>query len=193
MVGYGVVRYGILKNTRRVQMESITIQGKIKSICPILFDRYNGINDQNDEEAKKNAIHKLYLNGKSEICIPSNCLKASIRNAASEIGKKMESKKRRQAVRAGLFFTQQLYSLGIKKPDDIFGTHVTRGQGPKVTRVVSYRPMVNEWNIEFEAVLYGLTPEFVQQAMELAGFKYGLCGYRPEYGRFVLEELGIKK
>jgi hypothetical protein len=173
-------------------MEAIKVKGKLESICPILFDRYNGVNDANDLEAKKNAIQKLYLNEKGEICIPAPCLKASVREAGKEIGKKMESRKREQSIRAGLFLVPTMFTLKIKKPDDIFGIPVTRkGTGNKVTRVVSYRPMVNKWEIDFDAVLFGLTPEFIQQAIELAGFKYGLCGYRPEYGRFILKAFSI--
>ncbi len=174
-------------------MEITKIKFELESVAPILFDRYSGINDQNDEEAKKNAIHKLYLNPEGIICIPSACLKASIRCAASEIGKKLESKKRRQAVRAGLFFDDEfIVALPEKKEPD--GTHaeiVSRQTGSKITRVVGYRPFLKDWKLSTTATLYALTSEFLRQAIELAGFKFALCGHRPEYGRFILTNLEV--
>jgi len=168
------------------------IKFRIKSMSPMLMDKYTGINDSNDVEAKKNAYEKVYKNEEGKICIPSTGLKACIRTAGRDIGKKLECKKREQSIRAGLYFTQMDYSLDKTQPDHIHGEIVTRkGTGNKVTRVVSYRPLIKEWEIECEAVLYDLTPEFIKQAIELAGFKYGLFGHRPEYGRFKLIDFEI--
>ena len=165
------------------------IKFRIKSMSSILMDRYSGINDSNDAEARKNALEKVYRDDDGNICLPAYVLKACIRTGARDIGKKLECKKREQSIRAGLYFTQNNYSIGKTEPDDIHGEIVTRkGTGNKVTRVVSYRPLINEWEVECECVLYDLTPEFIRQAIELSGFRYGLLGHRPEYGRFKLLE-----
>jgi len=173
-------------------MATTKIKVQIDSVVPILFDRYSGINDQNDQEAQKNALLKLYRDDAERVSLPAACLKASIREASAEIGKKQESSRRKHSVRAGLFFDKEFYPLDKKKEDGIHAEIVTRkGTGNKVTRVVSYRPFVKEWSVTFEATLYALTPEFMKQVIELAGFKYGLCGHRPEYGRFVLKSFEI--
>jgi hypothetical protein len=166
-------------------MEATRVKIGLRSIVAILFDRYSGINDQNDQEAQKNAILKLYTDEEGMICLPASNIKASVREASSEIGNKTGSKQRRNAIRAGLFFSPDLVRIGGKKPDGTHAEIVTRkGTGGKVTRVVSYRPYLKAWECETEAVLYGLTPANVRQYMELAGVRYGLCGHRPEWGRF---------
>ena len=99
-------------------MEGATrVRFEIKGIAPILFDRYHGLPDPKTPEGyKKQAIEKLYLNEKGDICIPTCCLKAAIRIASSELGKKMEGKKNRQAIRSGLFFNDLMLSTGKTEP-----------------------------------------------------------------------------
>lgn len=173
-------------------MESSRVVIKLRSITPILFDRYTSISDNNDTEAQKNAIHKLYLNDDGIISIPANALKACIREASSGIGKKTESKTRRNSIRAGLFFDTEMIPLGPKAPDGIHAEIVTRkGTGGKVTRVVSYRPFLKSWECEIGASLYGVTTANLKQYVEAAGLLQGLLGHRPEWGRFEL--IGLKE
>jgi hypothetical protein len=81
-----------------------------------------------------------------------------------------------------------------KKEDGIHAEIVTRkGAGGKVTRVVSYRPFLKSWKCEVEAVLYGITPENLKQYIELAGVRYGICGHRPEWGRFEVVKFEVVK
>lgn len=175
-------------------MTTSKVKFGLGSMSAMLQDRYSGIQDSNDQEAQKNALEKLYKDDEGNVCIPALALKACIREAAREIGKKMESKKRERAVRAGFYLTRSMYPVGKKEPDRIHAEHVTRkGTGNKVTRVVAYRPCIDNWEIECEAVLYDITPDFVRQAIELAGFKYGLLGHRPEYGRFKLTNFEVAK
>ena len=170
-------------------MDSSRVVIRLRSITPILFDRYTSISDSNDTEAQKNAIEKLYLDN-GVICIPANALKACIREASSGIGKKTESKTRRNGIRAGLFFNTDMIPLGPKAPDGIHAEIVTRkGTGGKVTRVVSYRPFLKSWECEVGASLYGITPANLKQYIEAAGLLQGLLGHRPEWGRFELIEL----
>jgi len=166
-------------------MEISKVYFKIRGICPVLFDRNSGEVPGSDEDAKKQAPSKVYRNSKKEISIPSDMLKASMRNACREIGKKMESKKREQSFRAGVFFDTDMYSLGRKESDGLHAEMVTRkGVGNKVTRVMSYRPMVSEWEIEGTALLYAVSVQLFIESLELAGFKFGVGSHRPEYGRF---------
>ena len=165
----------------------------LKSMVPILFDRYSGLNDQNDQEAQKNAILKVYRDDQGNVCLPAACLKACIRDASSEIGKKTDSKRRRNGIRAGCFISPDLIPLA-KEYDGIHQEIVTRkGTGNKVTRVVSYRPFLKAWKCEVEVVLYDISPENFRQYVEMAGLKYALCGHRPEWGRFEVTKFQILK
>jgi len=170
-------------------MEISKVHFKIRGICTILFDRNTGEVPGSDEDAKKQAPHKIYTNAEGDICIPADMVKASARSACREIGKKMESKKREQAFRAGVFFDKEMYSLGRKDTDGLHAEMVTRkGTGNKVTRVCSYRPFVREWEIEGNALLYAVSQQLFLESLTLAGFKFGLGSHRPEFGRFEVVE-----
>ncbi len=168
----------------------ITIDFEIEGIAPILFDRNHGLPDPKTTEGyKKQSIYKLYLDDEENICIPSKNIKAVIREASSDLGGKMKGKKNRQTIRSALFFDQELYSTGFKEPDGIQEDYVSRGKGEKVTRVITFRPYVNEgWKVSGEIIVFDIVIGFVRECLEWAGFRYGLGGYRPEYGRFVVNK-----
>jgi len=174
-------------------MESMKkVEFKIVGIARILFDRYHGLPDPKTQDGyKKQSIEKLYLNENNEICIPTSSIKAAIRNACSELGKKMDGKKNRQSVKAGVFFEKELLSTGKIKPDGIQEDVVTRGKGDKVTRVITYRPYLDKWEVSGIMNLFMIEPKFVNESMQLAGVRYGLCGYRPEYGRFIVKQFEV--
>ena len=162
----------------------------IKGISPLKMDRWHGLDDPKTPEGyKKQAVDKCYRDEKGDLAIQAAAIKAAMRLASSELGKKMEGKKNRQAIAAGLFIKPDMLSLGKKKYDEIAEDVVTRkGTGDKVTRVVSYRPLIREWDATGTFHIIGLPQGFVKQTLELAGLKYGLLGHRPEFGRFVVTE-----
>jgi len=176
-------------------MESMTkVEFKIVGIARILFDRYHGLPDPKTPDGyRKQSVEKLYLNEDKEICIPAACIKAAIRNACSELGKKMDGKKNRQSVKAGVFFESDLLSTGVLKHDGIQEDIVTRGKGDKVTRVVTFRPYLEKWEVSGTMNLFMIESKFVHESMQLGGVRYGLCGYRPEYGRFIVEKFEVIK
>jgi len=171
--------------------ENITkLNFAIQGIAPIKMDRWHGLDDPKTPEGyKKQAEEKCYRDEKGNLAIPANAVKASMRLASSELGKKMDGKKNRQAIAAGLFIQPLMLSIDKKKHDGIAEDVVTRkGTGDKVTRVVTYRPMVKEWSVSGTMNIIGLPLGFTKQALELAGLKYGLLGHRPEFGRFIITE-----
>jgi hypothetical protein len=165
-----------------------TVKVSIEGICPLKMDRFvEENNSKTKEEYKAAAENKCYRTEKGELAIPSNAIKAVIRAASSELGKKMEGKKNRQMIAAGVFPKETMISLGKTKHDGICEDLVTRpGTGDKVTRVITYRPIIKEWEASFELNLIGVEASFVKQALELGGLKYGLLGHRPEFGRFMV-------
>lgn len=164
-------------------------EAELEGMSPLKMDRWlDEPQPKSLEGYKKQAELKVYTNGKKEICIPSNSIKASMRLASSEIGKKMEAKKNRQTVASSIFFDQTMYSLGKKKPDTICEDVVTRGVGDKLTRVKTFRPLIKEgWKIKVKIVSFGATKDFIEQSLTLAGIRFGLLSHRPEFGRFVVK------
>lgn len=168
-----------MTNIKRIEFE-------IEGLCPLLMDRYDTepSNLKTKEDYEKAAEKKVYSDANG-LVIPGAALKATIREASSELGMKREGKKNRQMIRAGVFIED--ISLGKKTHDGIVSHVVTRGKGDKVTRVISYRPIIKEWKAKGTISLIGVPADFVKQAIEVAGIKYGLLSFRPEFGRFILK------
>lgn len=173
-------------------MESEQIEFEIKGVAPLKMDRWTDEKQPKNEEGyKKQAPKKVYKNNKGEICIPAIALKAAMRLAASEVGKKMEAKKNRQTISSAVFIEPDNLGLGKRKPDEIVRDIVSRGVGVKVTRVPTYRPLIKEgWKASGTLKLFGVPKEFVKECMQLAGIRYGLLSHRPEFGRFVITKWG---
>ena len=166
-------------------------EAELESLSPLKMDKWiNEPQPKSEAGYKKQAELKVYLDSKGNISIPANAIKASMRLASSEIGKKMEAKKNRQTVSSAVFFEKEMYSLGKKKPDMIVEDVVTRGVGDKVTRVKTFRPLIKQWKIKVIIVSYNpvsATKDFIEQSLELAGIRFGILSHRPEFGRFTVK------
>lgn len=156
--------------------------------CPLKMDKW--IDEQqpkNEEGYKKLAEKKVYTDSKGRLIIPAVAVKAVMKYASSEVGKKMEAKKNRQTIMSAVFIEQDL-PLETKDKIEIVRDIVTRGQGAKVTRVPSYRPLIKSWTAKGKMTLYGVPEDFVKECLELGGLRYGLLSHRPEFGRFVVKK-----
>lgn len=163
-------------------------EAELVSLCPLKMDKWLELPQPKSKEGyKEQAKQKIYTDDKGIIGIPANSIKASMRLASSEIGKKMEGKKNRQTMSSAVFFDKVIYPIGIKEPDMIVEDIVTRGKGEKVTRVSTYRPLIKEWKIKVRIVSFGATKDFIEQSLILAGIRYGLLSHRPEFGRFTVK------
>lgn len=163
-------------------------EAELESLSPLKMDRWlDEAQPKSLEGYKKQAELKVYTNEKGEICIPANSIKAAMRLASSEIGKKMEAKKNRQTVSASVFLEDTMYPIGKKKPDMICEDVVTRGVGDKVTRVKTFRPLIRNWKVKIKILSYGVTKDFIEQSLTLAGLRFGILSHRPEYGRFIVK------
>ena len=169
----------------------IEYEAELESLSPLKMDKWiNEPQPKSEAGYKKQAELKVYLDSKGNVSIPANSIKAAMRLASSEIGKKMEAKKNRQTVSSAVFLEKEMYSLGKKKPDMIVEDVVTRGVGDKVTRVKTFRPLIKQWKIKVIIVSYNpvsATKDFIEQSLELAGIRFGILSHRPEFGRFTVK------
>lgn len=166
------------------------IRFELKSICPLKMDRWvDGTQPKTKEGYIKQAKKKAYRDEEGNLCIPARALKAATKLAASELVGVRKGKAMRQTIQAYLVITPTELPLGKKDYDEIVTDIVTRkGTGDKVTRVVTYRPLIKEWGTQGTISLFGdeLSSSFARQSLDLAGLKYGLLSHRPEFGRFVV-------
>jgi len=164
----------------------------LEGISAIKFDKWvDGMQPKNEEGYKKQAELKVYRDDKGNISIPAGAIKASLRLASSEIGKKTEAKKNRQTIQSTVFIEPDFISLGKKDYDKIAEDIVTRkGTGDKVTRVKTFRPLINKgWKASFYLNSFGVPKEFIEECLELAGLRFGLLSHRPEFGRFQVNKV----
>jgi len=170
-----------------------TIEFEIEGICPLLMDKYiDGNNAQTGAEALKFAPQKAYRDDNGNLSIPADALKASIREAAREVGKKMEKSKRAEEVRSQIFIEPFYLSMKRKDFDLIDGRAVKRQKGKGIkTTVMTYRPLIKEWSVKGKINIVNpsiISTEHLRQCLEVAGLCKGLLGYRPEFGRFKIKK-----
>ena len=160
---------------------------EIEGISGIKFDKWiDGMQPKNEDGYRKQAELKVYRDEDGDVCIPASAIKASMKLASSEIGRKMEAKKNRQTIQSAVFLEPEMLSIGKKTYDGIAEDIVTRkGTGDKVTRVKTFRPIVKKgWKVSFELNVFGVPKEFLRECLDLAGLRFGLLSHRPEFGRF---------
>ena len=160
---------------------------ELEGISALKMDKWvDGMQPKNEEGYRKQAELKVYRDEKGIASIPASAVKATMKLASSEIGKKMEAKKNRQTIQSAIFIEPEMISLGKKEYDKIVDDIVTRaGTGNKVTRVKTFRPLFNKgWKINFELNSFGVPKEFIKECLDLAGLRFGLLSHRPEFGRF---------
>jgi len=159
---------------------------------PIKMDRWLDLpQPKNEAGYLKQAEQKVYRDEKGGIAIPSNAVKAAMRYASSEIGKKTDAKKNRQTIAAQVFIAPTMLSLGREKHDGITRDIVCRGTGAKLTRVPTYRPVIKEWKVSGVVQTFGVPFDFVKEALELAGMRFGLLSHRPQFGRFIVNKFEV--
>jgi hypothetical protein len=174
-------------------MENVEeIEFELESMCPMKMDKWLDLpQPKNDKGYLEQAKEKCYRNEKGEISVPAVALKAAMRYASSEVGKKMEAKKNRQTISAQLFISPMMLSIGKKKYDEIVRDIASRGTGSKLTRVSVYRPLIREWSVKGKIMTYGVPFDFVKEVLQLAGVRYGLLSHRPEFGRFTVKNIQV--
>jgi hypothetical protein len=170
------------------------INFELEGICPLKMDRWlDEPQPKNEKGYIEQAKLKVYTDENNNLCIPNNAIKATMRYASSEVGKKMESKKNRQTIKSAVFVEQENITLldkknkPIKTYDLIAKDIITRqGIGDKSTRVPTYRPLIKSWKAKGTILSYGVSFEFIKECLSLAGFRYGILAHRPEFGRFIV-------
>ena len=175
-------------------MEGIEkIEFEIEGLSPLKMDKWLDLpQPKNEAGYLKQASEKTYRDDKGHLAIPADAIKAAMRYASSEIGKKTMAKKNRQTISAQVFISPTMLSLGKKDFDEIARDIVSRGQGTKLTRVAVYRPLIKNWKVYGEMQTFGVPFDFVKEALELAGMRFGLLSHRPQFGRFIVNKFEVK-
>lgn len=177
-----------------------TLKGKLIGIAPILFERLleeaqEQIADRKSapaltrEEKIEQAYRKVYRRD-GVIGVPAQNVKRCLLR-----GSQMKKQKRQRSslwpyLEGAAFFTEDFLSLGVEGPELIHEETGRVPPGKKGTPTQIFRPALRVgWELPFELSVYEdtIAATEVREALEYAGLMVGLCGHRPEYGRFRVE------
>ena len=165
------------------------IKVKVKGIAPLLMNRFS-VSEEKKTRAKKvydpkeESKRKEYRTESGKLFLPNTHFKASMVKAATDF--KMTGKKSyKEYVKAGIFIEPQEIILD-QQEYVIFECPVVIQRA----RVMSWRPMFKEWSCSFEMEVADemLNSETLKEILITAGKYKGVGDYRPEYGRFTVEE-----
>lgn len=160
---------------------------KIKGLRPFVFTRPTQDKaPKTDEAAKRIAMNRVYENGEG-LFSPNRQIKASVREAVSITKMKIEKSNKRaiQLVKSLLMVEPKEICFNLTKKDvklsDPYPIHLDNGG-----IVWGYFGFIESgWELEFDLLFHEmLEPEFIKEALEMAGLLCGIGGKRPEYGRF---------
>jgi hypothetical protein len=138
-------------------------------------------------------VGSLYYNSDLGPIMPMRCLKAMLRSAAKK-------QKLGKIIQESVFISEDVPIL-YDGPRDItqlwkdgrFIITVPAKVGGSI--VMRTRPIFKEWEIEFviDFEETQLNPEVLKNILTVAGLRTALCDWRPEYGRFSVEEFKLVK
>lgn len=168
------------------------VDGMIEGVAPILFNRpYTEPASTKTEEARKAtaARERLYV-GPDGLFMPAWTFKKMLCvDGTSMAGLAIKRKPLRQFLLPALFMDGDPL-FGVEKADFL---HEVWGRVPpkRGAMVKIWRPALETgWHLTFGfRVLDDLVDaDQIRQALDVAGIKVGLGGWRPEYGRFIVRE-----
>lgn len=178
---------------RRVEFE-------LEGICPILFSRFHEAEQSRVKAQKRTRLTekdrmeevdlKCYKTKSGELFIPAEQVKASIINATGELAQRMKKTEEKQLYKSSIFIEPEELGLGKKKWDFIDERRVvnpnTRG-----AQMCKRPAMDTGWKIKGKMILVDdlITIPSLHDRMKLAGLRYGLGSFRPNFGRFIVTKL----
>jgi hypothetical protein len=172
------------------------VNGMIEGTAPILFNRpYTEPSSTKTEETRKaTAARERVYTGPDGLYIPAWTFKKMLSvDGATRAGLKIKRTGLSKYLLAALFMDGDPL-FGVKEAD---GLNEVWGRVPPRTgaMVKIWRPQLNTgWHLSFGfSIVDDLVEESqVKEALEVAGLKVGLGGWRPEYGRFIVREWDVK-
>jgi len=159
----------------------------LKGIAPLLMNKFNYEETTRKKkiyEPKEEAEKKVYKTSKGKYYVPTKMIKAAMIKAATDF--KMGARKTyKEYIKSGIFFDS---NEAIIEPNFyIIHEEPVNIQG---AMVLSWRPKFENWSISFILNLVDdmIDKTTLKEILIAAGRYKGIGSYRPEYGRFIIEE-----
>ena len=171
------------------------IQVKVKGKSPLLMNKFVESKPSESKRGKKvydpteEAEKKTYRTSEGKLFIPNKHFKASMVKASVDF--KMSGKKSyKDYLKSGIFVSPEEIILD-QQDYEIHAESVVIQRA----RVMCWRPKFKEWSCSFiiEVEDDMLNPTTIKEILETSGRYKGIGDYRPEYGRFTIEEFKVLK
>jgi len=176
------------------------LQGKMIGVAPILFERLlDEAREQIDQGkntprlTREQKIQQAYLKvyrQDGHMGVPSKNAKKCLLEGSRMLKQKRQRSGLWRYLRGAVFFSEDFLPFAQKEPDLIHEDTARIPPGPKGVPCTIFRPALRKgWELPFILMVYDDTiPEGqIKEALEYAGLMVGICGYRPDYGRFRVE------
>lgn len=141
-------------------------------------------------------LASCYWTDKGKYIIPSNMIAKSIESGAKE--NKLGTKFQRSVFIIG--DSELKFAENGCTPEELWENHSekyvdVRAVGVMKSKIVTARMIVPEWSLEVEVVFdeTQLNDSEVWNAINIAGLRYGIGTYRPQFGRYRVEEIKKKE
>lgn len=177
-----------------------TVEVTLQGSADLLFHRWNCESIEEKSSLAKGSIGKktdniesyVYRNDEGEICLPGEYLRMAIIGAA----------KYKQDPRSPRKSAMDLYKAGIVCMNPLASLGKDNWDYEDKRRVVIQRAGINRirpamktgWRATFELMVNipeYITPDILNEVIQLAGRLIGLADFRPTYGRFNVVEFKI--
>lgn len=145
---------------------------------------------KSDEERQKEAYTRTYTDEDGDYVIPRKAIKAVIVAGGAKVS--VGRAKAKGLLKAVLYLegdAKLTHSGDILIRDDV---KIPPRTG---ARVIKYWVAFKEWSAEFDIVITddAMKPEAISNSIIAGGIYNGLLDGRPDYGRYVLDEMKIVK
>lgn len=148
------------------------------------------------EKEKKLWREKLYYDGAGQVFVPGENLHECLKEGTAYWGEKVQGNKTyTDLVKSAVVVDSMYFDLDKESPLIVpFGKAVNGNpsKGKKSgCKVYKIRPLIMPWSGSFTFSVFDprLTRNVLETILTFAGTFKGLCDWRPQYGRFVLEDL----
>lgn len=167
---------------------------KIKGITPLLQNKpemygfdVQWIEKKASTDTDKETLKKLYINNKGLIYQPSTHFEGCLMEAGKKIKVKGQGKSTYSKLFGSMVSIEETEIVHLNQKYEIFKTTVvnpnTKG------RMISLRPMIKDWEVEFNITFEDEIPaDVIKEAFEIAGKYIGVGDWRPakkgKFGKF---------
>jgi hypothetical protein len=175
------------------------INSTIEGIAPVLFNRVvtlkGGRGKPTPGQEEEAAKDRVYRNANG-LYLPAANLKRALRIGSVRAALKIGRGSFEPYIRAAVFIEPPELEFGKDVPDFMLPSYVRIPPGTRGALIYKVRPGLNAgWKVSavFNVFDDRIEEDKLKMALESAGLLIGVCDWRPEYGRFVVNKWEVSK